>query len=91
MKEESNTIEKEILKVLTDFRYDDSLPKSIQEIQKIIRLAEDSLVEMVRNKMQKAMNELPSELTMMQSGVYLTLNNMLDWKELSAPKPKGDE
>lgn len=57
-------------------------------IKSEIRLAEQSLVGRVKDRINKAMNKLPSDMTMMQSGSYITLQSMLDWEELSANKNK---
>ena len=60
-------------------------------VKEQIRLAEESLAGRIRGKIQKAIDKLPSELSMMQGGSYVTLDSILDWEELQIPKPKGDK
>lgn len=92
MKKESNAMEEELISVLKAvYKADISITQGVSVIQDIIRLAEESLVRRVRKRINGAINRLPSDMTMMQSGAFLTLNTMLDWEELSAPKPKGDK
>ena len=94
MKEENNIME--VNRKITDtfaklIRGDILVQEALKNIQDIIRLAEESLVGRIRGKIQKAIDKLPSELSMMQGGSYVTLDSILDWEELQTPKSKGSE